>query len=160
MRQPCQRVEDLLNRDDLEIDELYAELARLTGVEDCVVAGLQRAFDARDWAAFERYLWAGFKHPSPALRPVLLAALACRDAAVPHEDVVELLMHVPDPEAVPVLEAALWWYPEWDEFHALAVKCVWALAEIGDPSAVRVLRAAAQVGPAVVRETAGRALGA
>lgn len=46
------------------------------------------------------------------------------------------------------------WEPEWDEFHAIAVKCVWSLGVIGTPSARVALEDAATVGPLEVRNAA------
>jgi hypothetical protein len=44
------------------------------------------------------------------------------------------------------------WEPDWDEFRALGVKCVWAVAAIGTDEAWAALDAAATEGPDVIRE--------
>jgi hypothetical protein len=89
---------------------------------------------------------------------VLCDVLARRLPEVNNEDLVEVLGEIADPAAVDCLANALLWEPDWDEFHALGVKCVWALGAIATPKARSVLEDAASVGSEEVRVAAQREL--
>jgi hypothetical protein len=78
---------------------------------------------------------------------------------VNNEDIVDVLAEIRDPSAIGCLERALWWEPPWDEFRQLAVKVVWALAAIGTPDALAVLRDAVNCEAPQVRAAAAHKLG-
>jgi HEAT repeat protein len=140
-------------------DGLMAWLRDLTGVEDCIAEELRGSSARGDWLTFERYLLAAHCHPSRAFTGELCDVLGRHLDDVNNEDIVDVLAEIADPAAVGCLEKALLWQPRWDEYRHLAVKCVWALAAIGTPDAIRVLREAASVEAAPVREAAARKLG-
>ncbi len=142
-----------------DLEGLMTWLDGLIGVEDCIAAGLRRASVARDWLTFERYLLAAYRHPSRAFTGALCDVLRQRSGEVNNEDIVDVLAEIADPAAVGCLEETLWWQPHWDEYRQLAVKCIWALAAVGTPEAMRVLREAATCEAAPVREAAARKLG-
>lgn len=136
-----------------------ARLDGLTGVEPCIAEGLVRSASSNDWSAFERYLLAGSRHPNGSMTSVLCEVLSRQLDEVNNEDIVEVLGAIADPAAVGCLEETIWWQPPWDEYRSLAVKCVWALAAIGTPDALGVLRDVASTGPAEVRAAAAHKLG-
>jgi hypothetical protein len=133
-------------------------LAGLENVDDCIADGLRRTSDANDWRLFDRYVLAAWQHPSHAYTRTLCDVLGRQSDELNNEDVVGVLDHSRDPAAVGCLRDALDWEPEWDEFRQLAVKAVAALAAIGTPEAIAVLRDAAAGGADVVGEAAAREL--
>lgn len=154
MDSKCQDLDRLLRDDSLEQGQLYARLAGMAGVEDCIQQELERSAADADWETFGRYVWAAYGRPARRFAAVLSAALDRHDEDVPNEDVADVLGLIGDPVALPSLHRALRWEPEDDEFHALAVKAVDAIAEIGTPEAVPILRAAAADDRPVVRDSA------
>jgi hypothetical protein len=74
---------------------------------------------------------------------VLCEVLARRNDDVNNEDLVDTLAEIADPASVDCVRDALHWEPPWDEFGQLARKAVWALAAIGTPEAMAVVREAA-----------------
>lgn len=145
---------------ELEIGSIGA-LSRLDDLRDpeaCIAEGLVSAVATEDWDAFERYLIAASRHPSSAMTAVLCDVLNRRLENINNEDIVDVLAAIADPTAVDALEDTILWQPPWDEFHSLAVKCVWALASIGTQEALEVIRGAAAVGPTEVREAAAEKL--
>jgi hypothetical protein len=157
MRAECDELRRLLDEPPMEVygvnREVFGErLAALPGVDVCIVAGLRGAAAADDWDSFGRYLWAAYLRPSWEMTPVLVDVLRRRDETAPNEGIVDLLIDVADPAAFDALREMLWWNPEWDEAHAIAVKAAYALAEL--PGAGPVLREAAERGPDEVRDAA------
>lgn len=122
------------------------------GVEPCIATGLVATSQRGDWATFEGYVYAAGRRPHLRYSPTLGSVLLRHDLDVNFEDIVEALGEVRDPGSVAILAKTLQWEPDWDEFRALAVKCVWALAAIGTDEAWAVLDAAAAQGPEVIRE--------
>lgn len=118
-------------------------LQGLSGIEDCVIEGLRRTRQSEDWPLFERYARAAFYHPSRAFTTTLCEVLARHDDDVNNEDLVDTLAEIADPASVDCLRDAVHWDPPWDEFGQLARKAVWALAAIGTPEALEVMREAA-----------------
>jgi HEAT repeats len=116
-------------------------LQGLSGIEDCVAGGLLHARQSEDWAMFERYVGAAFHNPSRAYTDVLCEVLSLREQ-LNNEDIVDALAEIADPKAVECLRHAFLWTPPWDEFAQLARKAVWALAAIGTPEAMAVVREA------------------
>jgi HEAT repeat protein len=119
-------------------------LQSLSGIGDCIARGLRRTQQAEDWPLFERYARAAFYHPSPAYASLLCEVLARQSDDVNNEDLVDTLAEIADPTSVDCLREAMRWDPPWDEFGQLARKAVWALAAIGTPEAMDVIREAAQ----------------
>ncbi|MGH3812241.1 MAG: HEAT repeat domain-containing protein [Pseudonocardiaceae bacterium] len=133
---------------------LIAWLDGLSNVDSCIELGLRQAGEKEDWLVFESYLLAAHRHPSSSFTAVLCEVLSHQSDEVNNEDIVDVLADIRDPAAVGCLEATLWWQPPWDEYRQLAVKCVWALAAIGTPDAVAVLRDAASCEATQVRDAA------
>nr|BFF03465.1 hypothetical protein GCM10020241_51400 [Streptoalloteichus tenebrarius] len=155
----CEELESVLLDPRLEHGERMARLRGLSGVDECVRDGLQRALSAQDWDTFELYLLAAYEHPGRALTDVLCEALRLRSRNVPNEDVIQVLAEIADPDSLPCLRETLHWEPEWDEFHQIAVKCVWAVSAIKSPEATSVLVEAAEQGPSAVADWARSKLG-
>ncbi|WP_133853355.1 hypothetical protein [Labedaea rhizosphaerae] len=111
-----------------------------------------------DWPLFERYVLVAHRRPSRAYTAALCDVLARHGDEVNNEDIVDVLAEIRDPAAVGFLADTLWWQPPWDEFHQLAVKCVWALVAIGTPEAFAVVCEAAVCEAEEIREAALRQL--
>ncbi len=156
----CAELKRILDESPLcgDLAEWYARIDALDGVEECIRDGLVNARAAEDWSRFGCYVLAVIRHPSPIVTPVLCEVLMLRSDSVNSEDIVEALEAVGDPSSVSCLLDALMWQPEWDEFHHLAVKCIWALGAIGSDEAIDAIRDAASVGPSEVRKAATRQL--
>jgi PBS lyase HEAT-like repeat-containing protein len=156
----CQELRQVLASGLVIMDRalLLTRLDALTGMDDCIQEGLVHSALTEDWLWFERYVLAASRHPSRAMVPVLCQVLSRRIDEVNSEDIVEVLSEIGDPDSVDCLRDTLLWQPGWDEFHGLAIKCVWALAAIGSAEAVGALRDAAGVGPEEIRDAAVRAL--
>jgi HEAT repeat protein len=132
-------------------------LQGLSNVEDCIARGLLQARRSEDWSMFERYALAAFHHPSRSYTDVLCEVLALREE-LNNDDLVDTLAEIADPNSVECLREALHWNPPWDEFGQLARKVVWALAAIGTPEAMAVVREAAHDEREKPREAAIREL--
>jgi len=145
----CETLRRLLHDDSLDHHAMLAVVRSLPGVAGCVADGLAAAAAGGDWHDFGRYLWAAYAHPSRDLTPVLVGVLRRRDEEAPNEAVVDLLIDIKDPAAFAVLSDMLWWHPEFDDADAIAVKAVYALAEL--PGGEEVIRGAAETGPEEVR---------
>jgi hypothetical protein len=156
----CAELKRIVDENPLlgERAEWFARIDALDGVEECIRDGLVNARSAEDWSRFGRYVLAVTRHPSLSVTPVLCEVLMLRSDRVNCEDIVEAMGVVGDPSSVSCLLDALMWQPEWDEFHHLAVKCIWALGAIGSDEAIDAIRDAASVGPSVVREAAAHEL--
>jgi HEAT repeat protein len=157
---PCDQLHDLLAGPVLGQADLPGRLDALDGVEECIEAGLETALEASDWGWFERYVLAATRHPSASFVPFLSQVLRLHSDQVNNEDIVTALGETGDPRAVDCLVEALRWRPDWDEFHGLAVKAVWALGRIGSPDAIAALGDVAVTGPDKVREAARSQLAA
>jgi HEAT repeat protein len=151
---PCEDLERVLFDAELTRSECIVAIAGLVDVEECIAEGLSSTAADGAWGRFERWLLAAYEQPSRALTPMLCEVLARRMPEVNNEDLVEVLGEIGDPRAVDAIEDALLWEPDWDEFHALGVKCVWALGAIATPEARSMLEDAASVGPEEVRSAA------
>lgn len=133
-------------------------LSGLADIEDCIADGLRHMAEAEDWRMFERYVIAGYYRPHASYAGLLCRVLAQRRSDVNNEDIVDALAEARNPESVSCLRDTLEWEPPWDEFRNLGVKCVWALASIGTPEAIAVLKEAARNPAFKVREAATRVL--
>ncbi len=62
--------------------------------------------------------------------PSLCAALEMKEGGLFPEEVVTALNPLGDPRSIEILREMVAWRPDWDEYHALAVKAVWALCRM------------------------------
>jgi hypothetical protein len=134
-------------------DKIDAIMAH-ADADACILDGLTVAAESASWARFNRWLFAASVRPSAAMAPLLCEVLGRRLPEVSNEDLVTVLGDTGDERVVGPIEDAMLWEPDWDEFHALGVKCVWALGAIGTPAARAVIEDAAAVGPEKVRDAA------
>ncbi len=148
----CETLRGLLHDDSLDQDARRAVVRSLPGVVGCVAGGLADAAARDDWLEFGRCLWAAYAHPSRDFTPTLIDVLRRKDGNAPNEAIVDLLIDVKDPAAFDVLRDMLWWHPEFDDADAIAVKAVYALAEL--PGGEEAVRGAAETGPEEVRPIA------
>jgi len=135
-----------------------AWVAGFANAEDCIAAGLEQSCQDGDWGSFDLYVFAASQHPSPSFTRPLCGVLSRRIDEVNNEDIVDALAEIRDPAAVGCLEETIWWEPEWDEYRGLAIKAVWALAAIGTPEAIAVLRDTASSADERTRQFAAHAL--
>jgi len=126
-----------------------------------IKADLIAAIEARDAAAFEEALNHAFRDDSHAgLSSVLTKALLL-PWHTRHEDLAHALQELKDPASVNALaNAAMTKHPylEYDNSHALARKCTWALADIGTHEARARLEELARSADDVVASYAQRRL--
>lgn len=115
-------------------------LERAGDITPCVAAGFERAISDRDWEKFEYYVLIGLDRPARSYVPFLCAVLRMHGLPINYEDIADLLAYIADPASIDCLAETLDWEPDWDEFRALAVKCVWALGAIGTPEALDHIR--------------------
>ncbi|MGI9598721.1 MAG: hypothetical protein ACR2QK_21330 [Acidimicrobiales bacterium] len=134
--------------------ERIERLNGLGDVRDCIVAGLTATVETQDWARFEPWLFAAFLQPSTDMTELLSGVLSQLNPEVHNEDLVDVLAEIGDPRAIGAIEDALLWEPDWDEYHNLGLKCVWALGAIGTDEARSILEDTATVGPERIREHA------
>lgn len=135
----CRELDALLRNRELRLLERLGMVEKLDGVEQCIVGGLRATLAAQDWFGFEMYVLAAQLKPDPAMVPVLADALLRKDSRLFPEEVVTALDGIADARAVPALREMVHWRPAWDEYHALAVKAVNALAGVDDEQARAVL---------------------
>lgn len=126
------------------------------------LALLEAGRAARDDERVETGLLLGFRFGIEARWHDVLVALAEAPWHERHEDVVSALDRLRDPRDVDVLfrvASARHAYLEWDDAHALGVKCAYALAKLGTAAArERLLQLAAGGAAAPVEEAARRLL--
>jgi hypothetical protein len=109
-------------------------------LEPCIAEGLRVNREAGDWLAFEKYVVAAQRHPSPSYTETLGAVLDERHEDINNEDIIDALNDAQDPAAVPSLRRAVTWVPDTDEFGQQPRKVVWALGRIGTPEAIDAIR--------------------
>jgi hypothetical protein len=160
MSEQCAALETHLAELDWSADRdaLMAWLDQADGVEGCIATGLATTATIGDWSLFERYVVAGHRRPSREYSNTLCNVLRSRSDEINNEDIVDVLAEIRDPASVDCLAYTLSWSPSWDEFHQLAIKCVWALAAIGTVEAFVVLRDAAASEAIEVREAISQML--
>ena len=91
---------------------------------------------------------------------ILNQLLAC-DWHMQHENVAMLLQDLKSPSSIEVLyETAIkeYEYLDYDEAHALAVKCIWALGDIGTEHAEQKLKLLLDSNISVIKENAQKQL--
>jgi hypothetical protein len=142
----------------MDQDAFMSWLADFSDVETCVCDGLRRARHEDDWLMFEKYVIVAFWRPSSLYTNELCEVLRGRPEGINVEDIVDTLGEIRDPASIGCLEEVIWWEPEWDEYRHLAVKAVWALAAIGTPEALAVLRDSVSSEAEPIREAAAQEL--
>ncbi|WP_158846319.1 hypothetical protein [Saccharothrix deserti] len=150
----CRDFDRALRDGSVDLLERLRSVEVSDGDERCIVEGLEHTFAREDWDGFELYVLAAQRKPSGEAVPLLCAALLLKDERVFPEEVLAALNPVADARAVPALREMLHWRPEWDEFHAIAVKALWALAKIDDDGARALVAESAARGPRVLRDLA------
>lgn len=135
-----------------------AAVEQLSGAQEHIASGLESSYRARDWGSFEIYVFLASRHPSTLYTTTLCEALNAKSFAYNNDDIVTAFDAAGDPASVACLEEAMWWRPDWDEYHNLAIKCVWALERIVSGEAVTALINAVRLGPATISEAALRGL--
>jgi hypothetical protein len=156
----CDKLARILEPSPLLNDHvaLFAQIDQLPDITECVRTQLVDASNKADWGRFERYVLAAWRRPARSLAQPLCDVLGRHSDEVNNEDIVEALGEIRDPGSVHCLVDALWWQPEWDEFHGLAIKCIRALANIATSHAREALQHAAAAGPEEVGSEARRLL--
>ncbi|HWM01300.1 MAG TPA: HEAT repeat domain-containing protein [Actinophytocola sp.] len=160
MNDPCEQLKSILENSDFltQQHDSYAAIDSLENVAPCIAVGLAEASIDKDWSKFERYTLAASRHPDRSYTAPLCEVLQQQLSVVNNDDIVTALGEIRDPDSAPVLVQTLWWQPDWDEFHQLALKCVWALGQIGTEESRAALRDAADVGPDAIRQEAATVL--
>ena len=118
---------------------------------------LQKAVQQRDPDKFEEALSACFPMRNREGLCELLAEMLVADWHFRHEDVALAVQDLKCACAVEALERRASSNPsylEWDENHALARKCTWALADIGTDDAKEALKRLSKSETLVVRDFA------
>lgn len=74
-----------------------------------------------------------------------------------HEDIASLLQDAKSPTSIDALNKAVmtkFGYLDFDDSYALAVKCIWALGEIGTPEAMDKLTKLSKSDNKIIRDNA------
>lgn len=127
-------------------------------IAEQVYKELMKAIDGKDPSRVEDliYLIFCFKLFDAGFIGLLNALLVC-DWHKQHENIAMLLQKLKSPDSVLVLFETVtkqFKYLEYDEFHALAVKCIWALGDIGTEQAKEKLELLLKNGNAIIKENA------
>jgi len=121
----------------------YSDLIRV-GLDPCgepgfVTTELREALASHDRGSVECMLALAYRHELlNAEHASLLAALLLESWHHSHEDLAHALERLRDPATVDILARAAVMkhdYLAYDDSHAFARKCAWALADIGTPAA-------------------------
>ena len=127
-----------------------------------VLQGLERACKSQNSDEIDAAILAAFQldHLSSAFGPIFirLLVLKCHHK---HEDLVQGLQQLRDPDAVSALFDAAsvsHEYLAYDEFFGLARKCTWALADIGTVAARKRLEDLATINNRQIAEYAQKRL--
>ena len=103
----------------------------------------------------------GFHFGFPADSGPVLCKLILEDWHTQHENLAAVMQKLKDPQTVDCLyQTALARFPylEFDEAHALAVKCLWALSDINTDKAREKLKLLIESENKIIRENAERLL--
>lgn len=79
-----------------------------------------------------------------------------------HENIAMLLQEIHSPSSVTYLQKAIYLRPqylEWDDNYAFAVKCIWALGEIKNSEAEKVLEQLSKESNTIIAQNARKQLG-
>ena len=121
----CEQLKSILMSShylDQEYDT-YAAIDSLDNVQGCIATGLTAASTSMDWSMFERYALVASRHPDRSYALPLCEVLQ-QQLSVNNDDIVIALGEIRDPASVPIIVQTLWWQPDWDEFHQLALNCI------------------------------------
>ena len=149
----CEEVHSIVSR-NLPVLVKMEMLKGKTGLRDCIKIGLDGSVDDQNWGNFEFYNAVASKFPSHDYIPALCTALDTLDPRVHPADVLLTLLSINDPRSIPSVRKALFWKPDWDEFHDLAFKAFDVLLTIDNEEAWRVIEEATKDDRAYVRELA------
>lgn len=119
---------------------------------------LEDAAAHKDWLQFNGALPVAFHRPPGEAWNVLCSVLAAEIPEVNNEDVASVLGEIAESASLECLYEAARREVEWDEFHAVSVKCVWAIGAIGTARAIRMLEALSEDAPDQVRHAARQEL--
>jgi hypothetical protein len=108
---------------------------------------METAFAARDWSALQYLVLAAYWAPSKEHTIILSSILAELSEHMTNEDVADVLADIADERSLSALQKGMEADLDWDEFHALNVKCVWAMARIRTKAATALLEWAARCSP-------------
>jgi hypothetical protein len=139
-----------------------ADLVNQLGVNprtdnDYIVREVTRAHRLKSTEALEAALLLAFHFGAPKELAGPLCSMIAEDWHQSHEDTAAILQKLRRPETVGCLyEAARseFEYLAYDDNYALAVKCVWALRDIGTPEAIEKLQLLTEDPRPAVRESA------
>lgn len=98
------------------------------------------------------FIFKEMKYPVKELNELLLESWHYR-----HEDIASLLQDAKSPTSIDALNKAVmtkFGYLDFDDSYALAVKCIWALGEIGTPEAMDKLTKLSKSDNKIIRDNA------
>lgn len=130
----------LWREDQLSFHESLQQIVAVENPEERIKESLERAKASDDWDSLALLVVAALDFQDKRMVPVLTEILVALNARMNNEDVVELLGDIGDERAVPALSRALEAEFDFDEFHWLNVKAIWALERIGTESAIEVIK--------------------
>ncbi|WP_425100659.1 hypothetical protein [Tropicibacter sp. S64] len=145
----------------LEITQPHYRVKAMASDKSDTFIVLQKAMQLGDPDAFEEALRACFPMQHCAGLCELLADVLLEDWHFRHEDVALAIQDLKCTCAIEALERRASSNPnylEWDENHALARKCTWALADIGTVEAKQALERLSESETLVVRGFAQKRL--
>jgi hypothetical protein len=126
-----------------------------------VVRALEEAMQDRNKHDVERAMMIGFHFGFPKESADVLCRLILEDWHTQHENMAWEMQRLKDPRTVDCLyQTALARFPylDYDDAHALAVKCLWALSDINTAEAREKLRLLTQSENKIIHENAVRLL--
>lgn len=136
-------IKELMRRKITKSDFLLLNDIAEQETENVFFEELQKAYSLKSGDKVEYILYLVFAFDAVNVRFVkLLNDLIICDWHKQHENIAMLLQKLKSPESVPVLfEVAQKDFPylNYDESYALAVKCIWALGDIGNSVALEKL---------------------
>lgn len=122
--------------------DYHAALHEIVSMDDAaskIKRQLELARASNDWDCPQLLVVAALDFCDRRMVPVLAEILGALNERMTNEDVVELLGDIGDERAVPALSRALDAEFDFDEFHWLNVKAIWALESIGTKGAIEVI---------------------
>ncbi|OYO76094.1 hypothetical protein CG709_16315 [Lachnotalea glycerini] len=151
-------IRELMLKNMQKVEFLMLEGVSENNINDDVYKELIKAIDDKDSSRVDDliYLIFCFKLFDAKFIELLNNLLVC-DWHKQHENIAILLQKLKSPSSVKVLfETATkeFKYLEYDEFYALAVKCIWALGDIGTEQAKENLKLLLNNGNDIIKENA------
>jgi hypothetical protein len=122
-----------------------------------VIRILKDANERRDSKQIEYGLMLYRLFETQEMNSDILCALLAQDWHISHENIAEILQELRDPNSVDCLfnaTFAQFSYLDYDESYALAVKCIWALGDIGSQYAREKLAILSSSDNKLIRENA------